>query len=138
MELIDSFTLTDSIINAYNYASDVEYARPDLKRRRKQNIHLHLHKKWKRSGENNLSSPQRLTMAEDQSENNVIIDTDVGVDDTFCMANFLALHRKNRCKVLGENNMNKRFSNSTRAPRFPPYLQLRNFETLLTNQNMDM
>ncbi|KAL5272798.1 hypothetical protein ACHWQZ_G000837 [Mnemiopsis leidyi] len=40
-------------------------------------------------------------MADAQLINNVIIDTDVGVDDTFCMANFLTLHRKKRCKVLG-------------------------------------
>ena len=123
MELIDRFTLTESITNAYNYASDVEYARPDLKQKSRISI-FNYTRSEERSGGNNLPSarPQRLTMAEDQSENNVIIDTDVGVDDTFCMANFLALHRKNRCKVLGENNMNKRFSNSTRAPRFPPYL----------------
>ena len=42
-------------------------------------------------------------MADAQLINNVIIDTDVGVDDTFCMANFLTLHRKKRCKVLGED-----------------------------------
>ncbi|XP_063691919.1 uncharacterized protein LOC134824120 [Bolinopsis microptera] len=34
-------------------------------------------------------------------ENNIIIDTDCGVDDTFCLANFLSLHRAKRCKVLG-------------------------------------
>ena len=105
--------------NATNNPSDAEYTQPDLKQKRKQNFYLLLHKKQARSGENYFSSAptQRLIMAEDQSEHNVIIDTDVGVDDTFCMANFLALHRKNRCKVLGEDN--KLCSNFSfmRAPR---------------------
>eukprot|EP00116_Pleurobrachia_bachei_P004609 sb/3464871/ len=31
----------------------------------------------------------------------IVIDTDCGVDDTFCTANFAALHRAGKCKIRG-------------------------------------
>ena len=32
---------------------------------------------------------------------NVLIDTDCGTDDTFCIGNFLRLHKAGHCKVVG-------------------------------------
>lgn len=33
--------------------------------------------------------------------NNIIIDTDSGADDTFCIGNMIVLHKQGRCNILG-------------------------------------